>query len=299
MHHPRPLVRATVWANYRLGFNAKWPVTTQRRIIEFGARLMQPPRGTAVEHISLAGRPAERVSFGASERPYAVLYLHGGAFVLGTARLYRGTAGQLARSAGAVVYNLDYRLAPEHVYPAALDDAVAAVRELIAVHGHHPSRIAIAGDSAGGGLAVAAARKLADDGMELGALALFSPCVDPSAEDSPPRDFVINSAWGRAGSLAYLGAADPLDPGYAPMHGKLSGLPPMLIHYTPKELLAGQIQRFAARAAEDGADVTVVELPRLWHSAHVLAGTLRDASKAVHDAGIWVRMRMNGSAAAA
>lgn len=293
MHQPRPLVRSVARVNYRLGLNARWPVTVQRRIIGAGAWTMRPPIGAFIEHVTVAGRPAERVTVGASERPRAVLYLHGGAFVLGSARLYRGTAGYLARSAGAVVYNLDYRLAPEHVYPAALDDAVAAVRELVEVHGYDPARIAIAGDSAGGGLAVAAARRLADDGIELGALALFSPSVDPSDEDHPPRDFVINSAWGHAGSLAYLGTADPHDPGYAPMHGKLSGLPPILIHYTPSELLAGQIERFTARARDDGADVTVVEQPRLWHSAHVLAGVLKDATAAVHDAGVWLRTRLD------
>jgi epsilon-lactone hydrolase len=293
MHQPRPLVRASAWASYRLGFNARWPVIVQRRIIEASAPTMRPPRGSAVEHVTLAGRPAERLSFGASERPRAVVYLHGGAFVLGTPRLYRATAGYLARAAGAVVYNLDYRLAPEHVYPAALDDVVSAVRELIDVHGYDPARIAVAGDSAGGTLTVAAARRLADAGIELGALALFSPCLDPSDEDHPPRDFVVNSAWGRAGSLAYLGTADPRDPGYAPMHGKLSGLPPMLIHYVPSEMLAGQIRRFADRAREDGADVTMVEFPRLWHSAHVLAGLLREATDAVHDAGLWLRTRLD------
>ncbi len=81
------------------------------------------------------------------------------------------------------------------------------------------------------------------------------------------------------------------------MHGKLSGLPPMLIHFTPSEMLAGQIRRFADRAAEDGADVTTVELPRLWHSAHVLAGTLREATDAVHDAGLWLRTRLDGPVA--
>lgn len=292
MHQPRPLVRALAWANYRLALNARWPVTVQRRLVAAGARTMMPPRGTAVLPVTLGGRPAERLTVGASERPRAVLYLHGGAYILGTARLYRAFGGYLARSAGAVVFTLDYRLAPEHPYPAALDDAVAAFRELVDVHGFAPERIAIGGDSAGGGLAVATARALVDAGLEPGALVLLSPWTDPGDHDHPPRDFVVNRRWGEAGAEMYRGGADPRDPGYAPMYAKLSGLPPMLVHYAPDEMLAGQIRRFVTRAEQDGADVTTVELPRLWHSAHVLAGSLRDASDAVHDAGIFVRQHL-------
>jgi acetyl esterase/lipase len=224
------------------------------------------------------------------------LYLHGGGYVTGSARLYRGLAGYLARGAASIVYNLDYRLAPEHVYPAALDDAVAAFRELVDVHGFAPESIAIAGDSAGGGLSVATARRLIDEfGLHPGALVLLSPWTDPADQDMPVRDFVLTRAWGAQCGQFYRGAADPADPGYAPMWADLTGLPPMLVHYGAREALRGQIRRFVARAEAAGAQITAVELPGVWHSGHVQAGMLRDATDAVQDIGFWLRPKLEAS----
>ncbi|HZZ97772.1 MAG TPA: alpha/beta hydrolase fold domain-containing protein [Jatrophihabitantaceae bacterium] len=289
MHLPRLAVVALTGPTYRLSLHHRLSVRMQRWLSEVGAGLLRPPRGTQVEHIELGGRSAERVTVGASHRPRAVLYLHGGGYVVGSARMYRALAGYLARVSGAVVFTLDYRLAPEHVYPAALDDAVAAFRTLVAEHGFDAARIAVAGDSAGGGLAVAAARRLTDDGLRPGALALLSPWTDPSDHDMPLRDFVVNQAWGTSCAELYRGSADPLDPGYAPMHANLRGLPPMAIHTAKAEMLNAQVKRFAARAEAAGGDVALIELPTLWHSGHVLAGLLRESTQAVHDVGTYLR----------
>ncbi|MGH9059021.1 MAG: alpha/beta hydrolase fold domain-containing protein, partial [Acidimicrobiales bacterium] len=174
-HLPRGVVVAVSAPVYRLSLNAHRTVAMQRRLSEASVRLNRVPRGTRVNRLLLGGRPAERVTLGAPDPASAVLYLHGGGYVLGSARMYRPLAAHLSRSAGAVVHNLDYRLAPEHRYPAALEDAVAAFDQLVEQHGYEPSRIAIAGDSAGGGLAVAAARRLTDAGRRPAALALLSP----------------------------------------------------------------------------------------------------------------------------
>jgi acetyl esterase/lipase len=293
MHLPRRVVMALTGPTYRVSLNTRLSVRMQRRLSEFGAAMLRPPRGTLVEHVYLGARSAERVTFGASHRPRAVLYLHGGGYVVGSARMYRALSGYLARSSGAVVHTLDYRLAPEHPYPAALDDAVAAARALISEHGFAPERIALAGDSAGGGLAVATARRLTDEGIRVGALALLSPWTDPSDTDLPLRDFVVNRAWGTNCADLYRGSTDRLEPGYAPMAGNLTGLPPMLITTGAGEMLNGQIKRFAARAEAAGNDVRLVELPRLWHSGHVLAGMLRESTIAVQDAGIYLRSRID------
>jgi monoterpene epsilon-lactone hydrolase len=294
MHLPRPLVIGVSASMYRTALNARTPLPLQRSILERFARLGVVPAGTAVEHITLANRPCERITVGASERPRAVLYLHGGGYTLGSPRTHRSLAAFLARSTGAVVFSLDYRLAPEHPYPAALEDAVAAFRALVDEYGFPASRIAISGDSAGGGLAVAAARRLTDSGSPPAALGLLSPWTDPSSADGlRHRDFVLNSAWGRQNAAAYRGTADPHDPGYAPMHGRLAGLPPMLIHCAVTEILQPQILRFARLATDAGLDVQLVEHPTLWHSGHALAGTLREATDAVHDLGIFLRAHLD------
>jgi epsilon-lactone hydrolase len=293
MHLPRRVVMALSGPTYRLSLNVRLSVRAQRRLSELGAAVLRPPRGTLIEPVTLGSRPVERVSFGASHRPRAVLYLHGGGYVVGSAGMYRALAGYLARASGAVVHTLDYRLAPEHPYPAALDDAVAAARALIDEHGIEPGRLAIAGDSAGGGLAVATARRLSDAGIRIGGLALLSPWTDPSDTDMPLRDFVVNRAWGTSCADLYRAAADPRDPGYAPMWADLAGLAPMLITTGTGEMLNGQIKRFAARAEAAGNDVRLVELPRLWHSGHVLAGLLRESTVAVQDAGGYLRCRLD------
>lgn len=292
MHLPRSLVIAGSVPIYRLGLNARVPVTLGRRILAAGGLPSIPPRGTVVRHVTLGGRPAERVTVGASERPRAILYLHGGGYTAGNPRLYRGLSIHLARAAEAVVYNLDYRLAPEHVYPAALDDAVAAFRELAAEYG--AERIAISGDSAGGGLTVAAARRLTDIGLRPAALGLLSPWTDPADDEfRVARARGMNRAWGRASAVMYRAAADPRDPGYAPMYADLSGLPPMLIHTAPSELLYDQVHRFAAKARSAGVDVTLAEDPAWWHSIHVTAGILREATEAVTDLGSYLRANLD------
>jgi acetyl esterase/lipase len=293
MHLPRPLVVGFSAPTFRLVVNSRVSPRAQRRLGDLTATLFRPPKGTNVEHVTIGGRPAERTTFGASERPRAVLYLHGGGYVTASPRVYRAMAGHLARSSASVVFNLDYRLAPEHVFPAAVDDAVAAFHSLVDVHGFHPNRIAIAGDSAGGGLAVAAARRLLDAGVRPAALVLLSPWTDPADTDTAERDFVINKAWAMQCAESYRGSADPTDPGYAPMWAKLGDLPPMLVQYGKLELLNPQIRRFVERAQSQGANVTAVELPTLWHSGHLEAGLLREATDAVQDIGVWLRPHLD------
>jgi monoterpene epsilon-lactone hydrolase len=294
MHLPRPLVVAVSAPVYRVGLHHRTPVRWQRRILDSSAAIMRLPAGTRVEHTTLGNRPAERITVGASERPRAILFLHGGGYTVGSPRLYRAFATQLARASGAVVYSLDYRLAPENPYPAALEDAAAAFHDLVAVHGFDASRVAIAGDSAGGGLTVATARVLTDQGLRPAVLGLVSPWTDPMDDEfTMKRDFVINQAGGRLDAASYRGSADERDPGFAPMHGRLAGLPPILIHCSPSEMLYPQILRFAARAEDDGVDVQLIAQESWWHSIHVLAGTLREATDAVDDLGVHLRAHLD------
>ena len=297
-HAPRAAVVALSAPAYRFGLSPRRSVAAQRRITELGARLNPAPKGTTVRQVRLGERPAERVTLGDDDAPRAVLYLHGGGYVVGSARMYRAMAAHLSRAAGAVVFCVDYRLAPEHLYPAALDDALGAFGALVDA-GFAADRIAIAGDSAGGGLAVAVARLLTDAGQRPAALGLLSPWTDPSDTDLPERDFVTNEAWGSACAAMYRGDAEHTDPGYAPMYAELTGLPPMLITTCTTEILNAQIHRFADRARAAGCQVRLVEDPRLWHSGQILAGMLREATDSVHDIGVFLRMHLDPDRAGA
>lgn len=294
---PRRLVMANAGAFYRVAFDARLPVGVQRRLLETAARSQPLPSGTVVRRIVLGGRPTERITVGATSRPRTVLYLHGGGYTTCSPATHRSLAAFLAREVGAEVYVPAYRLAPEHPYPAAVDDAVAAYQEL----GRELGRpAAIAGDSAGGGLAVATALRLAAHGVRPPALALLSPWTDPGDDSmSRRRDLVVNVAQGRLSAAAYLGEADPHDPGYAPMYADLAdlaGLPPTLVHTVPSELLYEQVLRFVDRLRAADVDVTLRELPDLWHSGHTQAGLVREARAAVADVGAFLSAQLRAGA---
>ncbi|MEV0945723.1 alpha/beta hydrolase [Rhodococcus sp. NPDC049939] len=295
LHLPLPVVAAALRPFYRLSLNARLPYDVQRALLELGAPLQRFPPGTVVRPTSLAGRPAERITVGATKRQTAVLYLHGGAFTIGSPATHRSLAAYLAKESGAAVYTLDYRLAPEHPFPAGLEDAVAAYMELNTEHGYETEQLAVAGDSAGGGLAVATARRLIDrHGVTPAAMALISPWVDPGRRDYPrPRDLVVNAGWSFDAAEKYLGNGDASDPGYAPMLGDLKGLPPTLIHIGVEEVLYPQVMEFADKLEQSNVDVTLTEYARLWHVAHLQASLVREAEDAVAELGEFLRSQMS------
>lgn len=284
------LVAAGVAIGQRPGLGGPLPIRWQRRWLDTVAGLMPSPSGTVLRRVRLGGRPALRVSVGATERPRAVLHLHGGAYTVGSPRSHRGLAALLAAASGSVVYLPDYRLAPEHPFPAALEDAVLAAEE---VAEQYP-RFALSGDSAGGGLAVATARRLADAGTARpAALALISPWVDPGAPATGRRrDLVVRERWGRACATHYLGTGDLTDAGFAPGRGRLDGLPPTMVHIGKREVLYEQVVEFAANLQAAGVEVRLTELPRLWHVGHVTAGVLAESREAMDELGDFLRSQL-------
>ncbi|QNG18095.1 alpha/beta hydrolase [Rhodococcus triatomae] len=291
---PLPVVAAALKPFYRLSLNARLPYGVQRSLLDLAAPLQQLPAGAVVRSTTLAGRPAERITVGATERRTAVLYLHGGAYTIGSLATHRSLAAHLARESSSVVYTLDYRLAPEHPFPAGLEDAVAAYLELVTEHGFAPESIAVAGDSAGGGLALATARRLIDrHGVTPAALGLIAPWVDPaSRETEKDRDLVINTRWSFDAAEKYLGAGDPNDEGYAPLHGNLRDLPPTIIHIGVDEVLYPQVMELSRRLDAAGVAVHTTEYEKLWHVAHLQASILREAADAVTELGSHLRSHM-------
>lgn len=214
-----------------------------------------------------------------------ILYLHGGGYVLGSPKSHIRLAARLAKRAGAVATVIDYRLAPEHVYPAAIDDCVAAYRDIAARV--DPARITIAGDSAGGGAALATLCALRDAGDRLPSCAyLLSPWTDLSgAGDSviskAAVDPMINAAFLTSTAQLYAGERPLDDPGVSPLFADLTGLPPLLIQTGTDEVLLSDSERLAERAAAVGVEYELDLHEGMWHVYQGFAGFMPEATNAV------------------
>jgi acetyl esterase/lipase len=239
--------------------------------------------------------PGEWIRVRGRERPsLAVLYLHGGGYTTGSPSTHRALTGHLAVHCDAEVFAPHYRLAPEHPFPAALDDAVAAWHGLRG-HGLDASRLAIAGDSAGGGLAVATALRLRDLGepMPCG-LVLFSPWVDLTLErlaPAPPGEVMLTLPWVRECARGYAAGTDPRHPGISPIEADLAGLPPTLIQVGTDELLLSDSRRLCERLRAARVPVELKEFPARWHVFQANAGVLADADRALEAVGRFLRAR--------
>ncbi|MFI2279107.1 alpha/beta hydrolase [Nocardia beijingensis] len=286
---PLPLARAVLNPIFRATLNKRLPFTVQRRLLDVSSRAQLLPAGAVVRPTRLGGRPAERIDFADTSEHGAVLYLHGGGYAVGSLATHRSLAARLARDVGCPVYVLDYRLAPEHPMPAALDDAEAAFLELVAT-GLRPDRIAVSGDSAGGGLSLALAQRLiARHGQTPAALGLIAPWADPNEIPDRERDLVISKPWSRACAAAYLGDGDAADPVYAPLTGELRGLPPTYVQVDVSELLHRQCVALVAALRGAGVHVRFTESKGLWHVAQLQAALAAPAAAALRELAEFLR----------
>jgi epsilon-lactone hydrolase len=226
-------------------------VDATRRRLEATKRFIPgPPSGTVATRVDAGGVKAVRVATRESLGDRHVLYLHGGAYVCGSPSHYRDFIWRIAAAATARVLCLDYRLAPEHPFPAALDDAVNAYRWLLA-EGADPSRIAVMGDSAGGGLVFATLLRLRDEGAALPAAAVaLSPWTDlaltgSSLERNARADPVLRTEHSPSLADLYLAGADARNPYASPLYGDPTGLPPTLIQVGSDEILCDDAVRMA------------------------------------------------------
>jgi monoterpene epsilon-lactone hydrolase len=215
-----------------------------------------------------------------------ILYFHGGGYVIGSADSSVPLAAELAQRTGAKVVAVDYRLAPEHPFPAAVDDAAAAYQGLLSQK-VPPGNIALAGESAGGGLVVAAALALRDAGVPLPASILaMSPWVDLTLSGSTvvekqPVDATLTGDGLRRSSGDYVGSADATNPYISPILGDLHGLPPILIQSGSREILLSDALRLASRAAVDDVRVTLDVVPGVPHVFQAYAAVLDEGEAAL------------------
>jgi acetyl esterase/lipase len=213
-----------------------------------------------------------------------VLYLHGGGYLFGSPRTHRQVVIAMAKAFQGPCYGLDYRLAPEHPFPAALDDATAAYRWLLSRHPQ--ARIVLAGDSAGAGLAIATAVAVRDAGLKKPkAIIGFSPYSDlavtgESVEANAKSCAMFTPRGIREAAAIYLDGADARDPRASPLYADLAGLPPMLLFASRHEILRDDTLRLADRASAAGVKVELIVRDRLPHVWPVFVGLLPEARDA-------------------
>jgi epsilon-lactone hydrolase len=227
-------------------------------------------------------------------RDKVLIHLHGGGYTAGSAEAYRGLAARLSAACVRPVLAVDYRLAPEHPFPAALDDCVAAYRWLVRNVGVAPADIVIAGDSAGGNFMVATMLRLrsAGEGLPAAAVGLSAQFDMSLSGDSVTsrahRDPMISPESIRNCAAAYVGSADPRDPLVSPLFADLRGLPPLLLQVGSEEMLRDDNVRMAARAKEAGVSATLEEWPGMIHVWHMFSDRLPDAREALKRIGAFV-----------
>ncbi|MBF6149377.1 alpha/beta hydrolase [Nocardia nova] len=253
---------------------------------------------------TLGNRPALRVEPDDEPGAATILYFHGGGFVFGSPETALSLTGQLVAKTGFASYSLDYRLAPEHPFPAAIEDTLAAYRALLDT-GTDPSTIAFAGDSAGGGLTVTTCLAARDAGLPLpAAIVAFSPGLDATRtgesmhtkEDVDP--IFTRQAVEHTGAM-YLAGADPHQPLLSPaVLADLTGFPPMLIQVGTNEILLDDSTRLAARARAAGVDVILDVTADVPHVFQAFAGMLDEADEALDRAALFLTQHTHTKAPA-
>jgi monoterpene epsilon-lactone hydrolase len=248
---------------------------------------VEPPEGISVRPVNAGGVPALAVA-GAADQPVTLLHLHGGSYVAGSAFGYRALAGALALAADTGVLVPDYRLAPEHPFPAAVQDAVRAYRWVLDT-GTPPDRVTVSGDSAGAGLAVSLLLALADEGLPRpGRALLLCPWADLTCGTWPPvgqDNLVIDPRQARRFAAAYLDGHDPDDPRVSPLTADLSGLPPLLVQAGTGDPLVEDARRLVERAREHGVDARLELYPSATHVFQFFWAFLPEAADALENAG--------------
>jgi monoterpene epsilon-lactone hydrolase len=266
---------------------------TQTAKVPFGAKLAPGWRIRAERN----GEWIEPAAENDAAREQCILYLHGGGYFAMSPQTHRSLTSRLAAASRAPLFALDYRLAPEHPFPAALEDALAAWHALIAA-GTPPSRIIVAGDSAGGGLALALLVALRDAGDELPAAAvLFSPWTDLAATgrsivENDQADPLFFGSWVASAARHYLGNAPATNPLVSPVYADLTGLPPLLIQVGDSEVLLDDSRRVAENAKRSGVETILQIWPGVPHGWQIFAPILPEGRAALRDAGAYVKVKL-------
>ena len=262
----------------------------------FAADLTGKPSGVTWAEVDVAGVPAVWTDPAGGATDRVVQYVHGGGYVIGSAKAYQSFAGHIAKAVGCRVLNVDYRLAPEHPHPAPVEDSSTAYRWLLS-QGYDPSHVAIAGDSAGGGLTLTTLLALRQaETPQPAASVPISPWADMEVTGATmvtnaETDFLQQPMLLGMAEL-FLGGHDPRDPLAAPLHADFAELPPMYIQAGGDETLLDDARRVADAATSAGVDVTLEVFPEMQHVFQLGAGGVPEADDAVAKIGVFLRSRL-------
>ncbi len=254
------------------------------------------PQGVSWEDVEVAGVPCRWAipTGGADDR--VLQYVHGGGYVIGSLEGYRKLTGHLANTLGCRVLSVDYRLAPEHPHPAAVDDSSAVYRSLLA--DFSPEHLAISGDSAGGGLTVSTLLKLRDDGIPQPAGAVpLSPWIDlegtgESMQTKSEVDLLVGVDGLKQMADMFLAGQDPRQPLASPLYADFTGLCPLYVQVGGDETLLDDATRLATRAAAAGVEVRLDAFPEMQHVFQMAVGNVPESDDAVERIGDWLRPRL-------
>jgi monoterpene epsilon-lactone hydrolase len=281
-------------------FPAGIDLNEQRRLLRELITAQPLPADVTVTAAALGGVPTAEITIDGIEPRHVVLYFHGGVYVLGDAFQAAGLASQIARRTGAKVISVDFRLAPEHPYPAAVDDALAAYQALLQ-NGTAPSDIAFAGESAGGGLAVATLVNARDHGLPLPAAAfVMSPYADltlagATMDTKAEVDLLMSRENLQARVSDYTSGQDAALGLISPIFADLSGLPPLIIQAGSHEVLLDDAVRLARQAAIADVEVTLDITPQVPHVFQAYAPILDEGAAALDRAGQFLSAHFTGA----
>jgi epsilon-lactone hydrolase len=287
------LLRFTIKRRFR-----KNPDVMELRAIMQGMRPPKAPSRITIDQVNLGGVVTERLEAPGASAAHALLYIHGGGFVGGVPGNHRALTWRLAEQTGVPVYVIDYRLAPEHPFPAGLDDCVSAYRALLD-KGIAPGAIVIGGDSAGGNLTLATALKLKALGLpQPAALVCLSPVTDlaepaPSHATNANSDAMFDPRTFATLPKSYCPGHDLRDPLLSPVRGDMHGLPPTLFQASRVEMLRDDSTRMAENMRAAGVPVTVQIWPKVFHVWQVMADILPEARGAIVKIAAFVNQRLS------
>ncbi len=289
----RRLVKTSLRLSFKLPSVLPLPVNTLRSGMELSAQLFRVRQDVRVERLQVGGVQAECLT-PADRSECVILHFHGGAFFTGSARTHRAMGAEIAARSHATVYMLDYRLAPEHPYPAALEDGLAAYQALLA-QGHAAESILLGGDSGGCAHILSLAIALREQGLPLPAgLIMISPYVDitlslPSVWAKRFRDPMVTAYALRRGSDAYRGRIPASDPRISPLFADLRHLPPVLIQAGTEEILHDDALHLARQLNASAVEVDCRIHKGMWHNFQMFSGVISEADAALDDIAAFTR----------